>query len=101
MSEFALVFDGDSQYFHLKGELSFKTVYSVLTESEKLFLSASELQVDLAGVTRSDSAGLALLLEWMRLASSTDRPIYFRNIPAQMMAIAAMSGFDKLLPTDK
>lgn len=99
MSDFALVRDMDSPYFHLKGELSFKTVNTILNESQNLFLSATELEIDLADVTRSDSAGLALLLEWMRLASATTRPIYFRNIPAQMMAIAATSGLDKLLPT--
>jgi len=98
MSNFSLMRDADTNRFHLKGELSFKTVNTIINEAKSLFLSATELDIDLAGVTRSDSAGLALLVEWMRIASATSRPISFRNVPDQMMAIAGTSGLDKLLP---
>ena len=98
MSKFSLMRDADTNRIHLKGELSFKTVNTILNEAQDIFLAAKELDIDLAGVTRSDSAGLALLVEWMRIASATSRPISFRNVPAQMMAIAGTSGLDKLLP---
>ncbi|HEB99345.1 MAG TPA: STAS domain-containing protein, partial [Thiotrichales bacterium] len=51
-----------------------------------------------SGVGRADSAGLALLVEWMREARRQGREIRFLGMPAQMSAIAEVSGLSELLP---
>lgn len=85
--------------FLLSGTLSFATVPAVWRESAGLFAADPPvLRIDLRGVERSDSAGLALLVEWMREARRHDREIRFVNIPAQMLAIARVSGLDQILP---
>ena len=53
---------------------------------------------DLAGVERADSAGLALLIEWMRRARRAGRPVRFLNLPPQMLEIARAASLDRVLP---
>lgn len=81
------------------GELGFTTVTELRNRSSHLFVdSCGELDIDLAGVTRSDSAGLALLLEWMRMARAQKRELRFHHLPEQMEAIASASDLETVLP---
>jgi phospholipid transport system transporter-binding protein len=59
---------------------------------------SGEVHIDLAGVTRSDSAGLALLVEWLRLAETRDISLQFHNLPGQLREIARVSDLLPLLP---
>ncbi len=70
----------------------------ILEQSTIMFESITDLDIDLAEVSHSDSAGLALLIHWIRFAKQTNKKIVFHNIPAQMMAIADVSGLNELLP---
>jgi phospholipid transport system transporter-binding protein len=54
--------------------------------------------VDLSGVTHADSAGVALLIEWVAALRDTGREIRFSAIPGQVLAIARLSGVDEFLP---
>jgi phospholipid transport system transporter-binding protein len=84
--------------FLLDGELNFDTVPSVWLRSLELFADTADLAVDLGGVTRSDSAGLALLIEWLRFARQQHKPIRFQNLPGQMRALIEVSGLEQVLP---
>jgi phospholipid transport system transporter-binding protein len=83
----------------VEGDLTFATVGALLAASRPLF-SAGEatLRVDLSGVGHADSAGLALLIEWLRLARAAGRELRFQAVPGQMQAIAAASGLTDVLP---
>lgn len=98
MSVFTLTFDAQSNHILLSGELSFATVSKVLEQATQMFEPIADLDINLAEVSRSDSAGLALLVHWIRQANKTNKKIVFHNIPAQMLAIADASGLDELLP---
>lgn len=91
---------GGNGHYAISGELGFATVTQLLEQSRKLlFTDAVErLELDLAAVTRADSAGLALLLQWMRLARQHDTQISFRNLPPQLLAIAHAGELEPLLP---
>lgn len=89
---------GDGQ-FAVEGELSKLTVPAVWRSANGLIKSASQdLVFDLTGVTRTDSAGLALLLEWMTLAHKKGLQIHFRNLPAQLWDIAKVSDLEDIIP---
>lgn len=80
------------------GELSLHTVSELMERGAEIMESeARSLDLDLREVTRTDSAGLALLIEWMRAAHRRHRNIVFRNVPAQMLAIARISGVQNVL----
>lgn len=84
--------------FRLSGELSYATVPDLSGAAAALFAAEPVLHIDLQGVQRSDSAGVALLVEWMRLAHQRQCEIQYLNIPAQMLAIARVSSLDHILP---
>lgn len=93
-----LTFDQTSKRILVSGELSFDTAVSGIEMTEELFTQTSVLDVDLGEVIHSDSAGLALLIEWMRQAQKLNKPIRYFNMPAQMLAMAEASGLEELLP---
>lgn len=87
---------GDGK-FALSGVLGFNTADQILRESEGLFEEHTRIEVDLEGVTRTDSAGLALLLEWITWANHTVREIRFLNTPEKITAIARTTEVEELL----
>lgn len=96
MSDFDLQDLGDGR-FALQGEMSFDTAERILRASEKPFEEHTQIEIDLSGVTDSDSAGLALLLEWVTWANHTVREIRFEGMPERVMAIAKTTEVDGLL----
>lgn len=83
--------------FTLSGEMGFDTAGRILRDSEPVFEEHTRIEVDLAGVTKTDSAGLALLLEWITWANHTVREIRFLNTPDKLHAIARTTEVDDLL----
>jgi phospholipid transport system transporter-binding protein len=58
---------------------------------------AERIVIDCSGVSRSDSAGLAVLLDWLAWSRRRSRPLQLENLPASMVAIARISEVDELL----
>jgi phospholipid transport system transporter-binding protein len=81
----------------LEGELDFTTVPSVLRHAGADMRGLAGIRVDLKGVTRADSAGLALLVEWLRESERAGTPISFINIPVQLLSIARVCGLEDIL----
>jgi len=79
--------------YALHGELSFAAVPALVTQS-RVWLAAGEdsVTIDMAGVGRADSAGLALMLEWMKQAGRSGQQIHFINIPDQLNSLIRVSG---------
>jgi phospholipid transport system transporter-binding protein len=50
--------------------------------------------IDLGGVTRMDSAGLALLLEFLRAVPARQGKAEFINIPEQSLELIRVSGLE-------
>lgn len=84
--------------FLISGDLDFQTVPRVLSASQSLFANSQKLIIDLSGVNSSNSAGLALLIEWMRFAESRNCSIKFLNLPEQMRQVAQLCGVEEKLP---
>lgn len=97
-SELRLSINDDGRY-RLPEALTFATTPQLYLQTAKMFDTPSpRLTFDLVGVTRVDSAGLALLLEWLREARRRSKEIRFQNIPAQLATIAKVSGLNGILP---
>ncbi len=87
--------------FRVSGVLDASTAREVLEQSESPFAQSKEIDVDLGGVGESDSAGLALLIEWLRAARQGGRAIRFTNVPAQIEALARISEVEDLIGGEK
>jgi phospholipid transport system transporter-binding protein len=96
MSKFELNDLGEG-HFALNGEMTFETAERILVASEEPFEQHTRIEVDLEGVTRADSAGLALLLEWITWANHTVREIRFLSMPERILAIARTTEVEQLL----
>lgn len=83
--------------YSLIGELSFETVPDLVSAGEQLFQSDREVSLDLSRLERSDSAGLALLVSWLRLARQQQCKLHFQQVPEQLLRLARVSAVDQLL----
>ncbi|MDM8557654.1 STAS domain-containing protein [Candidatus Parabeggiatoa sp. HSG14] len=89
--------------WRLSGELTFATVGELLKEfsqyspfgGESKETQTQSLVLNLSDVTRTDSAGLAFLIELLK--KTKNKPITFQNIPAQMHNLATLSGVQDML----
>lgn len=98
MSETRLERQADGQW-RVDGELTFASVGALLRAGGGLFEGegATPVVVDLGAVRRADSAGVSLLIEWLRRARQAGRGVVYRNVPEQMRAIARISNLEPLL----
>jgi phospholipid transport system transporter-binding protein len=83
----------------VSGELTFATARNA-RQSGVVVLegsSARAIVIDCQGVTRADSAGLAVLLEWLAWGRRKSRTLTLENLPASLIAIARISEVDGLL----
>ena len=83
--------------FELHGELGFGDAARLLAEGERAFGSLQSVEVDLAGVTRVDSAGLAVLIEWSLAAADAGRRLGYRNPPPAVVSLAGISDVSELI----
>lgn len=96
-----VILTGQDGQFALTGVLSFQTVPVVWRQGLSMFNGGGAVNLDLRGVSHSDSAGLVLLIEWMRHLRGQGREVCFNNVPPQMLAIARVSSLDKQLPLSR
>lgn len=84
--------------FRVEGRLDFNSVAAALDASQELFADNHALKLDLSGVTAADSAGVALLIEWVGRARRSKCLLSFSQVPEQVMAIARISDVESMLP---
>lgn len=89
---------GDERY-RVSGVLDARTAPLLLDRSAEQFSSAPgiSIHVDLDQVADSDSAGLALLIEWLRIARQRQQHLQLANLPEQLAALARISEVDGLV----
>lgn len=87
--------------FLLTGEMTFKTSAPAIREAASIIDAAyTPLQFDLSGVSRADSAGVGLLIEWQRLAARARCELRYINIPKPLESIMRVTGVLGMLPAD-
>jgi len=84
----------------VEGELNMQTVPAASKQLLEMITSVTEkvFTLDLKDVSRSDSAGVALLVEAMQLAKTAGLSLSFSHLPQQMQDIAGVSGLLDILP---
>jgi len=79
------------------GELEFHTAADALAAGLTLIAAGEPVVVDLHGVTAGDSAGLAVLVEWLSVARERNARLSYESVPPQILALARTSGLEELL----
>ena len=95
----------DHAVYAIEGELNMQTVPEAAKQLAGLMAElpsgAENLNLDLASISRSDSAGVALLIDVMQAAKSSKITLLFSNLPQQMQDIAGISGLIDILPISR
>lgn len=90
-------------YGRLSGVVDFSTVTGLATAASALFreqsaLGLKQVEIDLADLESTNSAGLALLLEWMEMAHPHGIRLTYRHLPDSLLRMADFSNLQTLLP---
>lgn len=88
----------DGAVLWVQGDLDFTTVVALWEQTETLFAVGPPTQIDLGGVGRANSAGVALLVAWLERAQRVGQSVRFVRVPTQMQAIIAVADLETLLP---
>jgi phospholipid transport system transporter-binding protein len=85
--------------YRVSGAMTFATAAALHAAGLVAFAAGSEsqLELDCAAVTAADSAGLAVLVDWLAWARGAGRALKLRNLPAKLVDIARISELDELL----
>ena len=87
----------DGARARVTGSLHFTTVNALLSAGVAAIAGGRAAEIDLAGVTGSDSSGLALLIEWLSEAKAANQALRYENVPAQLRQLARLSEVEELL----
>jgi len=83
------------------GVLGYVTAGRALPAGLALIPKGSTCTIDLSRVTEADSAGLAVLVDWLATAKSRGTVIRYECIPSQILAVARISDLESLLTDSK
>jgi phospholipid transport system transporter-binding protein len=89
-----------NEVLRIEGNLSYETIPGVLARTEEFAARPDlpqEVRIDFAGVTGVDSAAVALLLEWRRMALARKKTLVFENLPPNLLALARLYGVAELI----
>ncbi|NOQ13908.1 MAG: STAS domain-containing protein [Methyloprofundus sp.] len=75
----------------IKGDLIFSNINKASVKILNFKQSGSTMTIDLQQLGKIDSAGLALLIEWIKFSRKQQIKLQFDNIPAQLTALAKLS----------
>ncbi len=87
----------DARGYGVEGAMTFESVAALWRQSVEIFPQEGVFQIDLTEVTQTDSAGLALLVEWLREGSRRGARVELLNLPAQMLALAGAVNLGQVL----
>lgn len=82
----------------LSGEISLHTAEQLLVEGRAAInaIPVEQAVLDLSGVTKTDSAGLALVVDWIRTARQRGADLKIVGAPSQLTDIARVSGLESV-----
>lgn len=92
----------NDQQYALRGELNMHSVPQLSRDCEAMVAAMKgEVIINLSGVTRADSAGLALLIDWLRAGRRRNFSLHFEQLPDQLMQIAQVCELHSVLPINR
>lgn len=85
-------------HYRLAGDLTVDTVSGVFRKTPRLLAGETGvINLDVATAGRTDSGGLALLLEWQARAAENDQQISVSGASPELLSLAALCGADNAL----
>jgi|SRR5579863_5895369 len=90
-----------SGVYRIDAALTFATIPSLFRAGvERIAAASKQLEFDLQSVSTSDSAGLALLVDWLAEARTRQCALRYRQAPDALLALARLSDVESLIAPD-
>lgn len=83
--------------WRLSGELDFDSVVALRPRLDEALQEGDAIDIDLGGLTRANSAGLALLLQWREDAVRRGVSLSILGVPQSLWELAGLSNVRPLL----
>lgn len=83
----------------LAGELTQSTITLALEKKSQAFFHKNNVIINLAGIVKVDTAGLAWLLTLVELASKNTTTICFTHLSTELQSLAKLTAVDSFLPS--
>ncbi|MCX7074684.1 MAG: STAS domain-containing protein [Methylococcales bacterium] len=93
-SKLNIVSKGNGRWL-IHGELTFASIHGKLVDSPPFLRGGKDIILDFSQVTNTDSAGLALMIEWIKITRHYRTQLHFKNVPTQLLNLAKLSGLEK------
>lgn len=84
-------------HFLLEGELTFSTIDKNTLKKFSFLKEPNAITLDLGQITSTDSAGLALIIEWLKIAHDNQTALHLVNMPEQLKTLARLAGVAQML----
>jgi phospholipid transport system transporter-binding protein len=83
----------------VRGPLTFTTAAAAWRAGQRALeaCQGAEVDIDCAGIERADSAGLAVLVEWLAWGQRHQRKLRLQSLPATLVDIARISELEDLI----
>lgn len=81
----------------INGFLTREYINQIISSGENFILQSELPTIDLKEVTACDSAGVAVLVYWWRVANNHNKKLIFNNLSRDMLAIIRVSNVDSIL----
>ncbi len=83
--------------YRLNGELNFKTI-NQKTLKKFTFLSQQQpVELDFSSIQSADSAGLALIIELIKISQHKGIELTLHNLPKQIINLSKLCDFEELI----
>ena len=80
-----------------QGQLTFATARGARQQGLTALRGAGPVEIDCGAVSLADSAGLAVLLDWLSAAKGAGQALRYTHLPEDLVALARISEVDELL----
>lgn len=83
--------------FDITGDMTFERATEVFESIDLSTVDQDDITINLDAVAHSDSAALAIMLEWARLARVNSKTVRYSHVPGQLMRLIELTHLDKIL----
>ena len=85
------------QTFFITGELNLHNVTMIYEKSLPQLKKCKQWNFNFSQLVSGDSAGFALIIEWIKLAKYCNKPIRFVRLSDDLLSIAKVAGITELI----
>ena len=83
--------------YEVAGDMTFERATEVFDSIDLSVIDHDEVTINLSAVRQSDSAALAIMLEWANQARIARKTVNFSHVPDQLMRLIELTRLEKIL----